>query len=350
MIDRSRHSHIIINISALQHNFQIIQQLAPHSKILAMIKANAYGHGLAKIAKNLPDADGFGVACLDEAIELRKAGITQKIVLMRGIYNQTELDLALQLKLDLVIHHVDQINLLSPHIHYWLKINTGMNRLGFSPHEIPEIYETLKNYNLILFTHFSSAEETSDHITLNQIQNFQQITKDMSNQKSLANSAGILNFETIHQDWVRPGLMLYGVSPMGYNKINNKFNLQPVMTWQSQLISIHYIKKGEKVGYNQTYSCEESMPIGIVGVGYGDGYPRHAKNGTPVLVNGIEVPLAGRVSMDMMSVDLRKIPSAKIGDPVVLWGEGLPVEKVAAHTASNAYELLCNARLRGLSN
>lgn len=348
------HSVININISALHHNFNIIQQIAPQSKILAMVKANAYGHGLVKIAKNLPDANGFGVACLDEAKVLRKAGITQKLVLMRGVFTPTELAVAEQLKLDLVIHHADQLSFLSALSNqtYWLKINTGMNRLGFMPDKIPEIYQKLKNLknsDLIFMTHFSSAEEISHITTSKQIQCFQEITQNLSGEKSLANSAGILNFKESHQDWIRPGLMLYGVSPIEY-QTKNKFNLQPVMTWQSQLIAVNYLKKNDVVGYNQIYQCEENMPIGIVGVGYGDGYPRHAKNGTPVLVNGIEVPLIGRVSMDMLAVDLRKILSPKIGDPVILWGEGLPVGKVAAHTASNAYELLCNARLRVLSD
>jgi len=343
----THHSLIHINLSALAHNFNIIQQIAPQSKILAMIKANAYGHGLTKIAKNLPDADGFGVACLDEAAALRKAGITQKIVLMRGVFNHAELNLAHQLKLDLVIHHKDQINLLSRQTTYWLKINTGMNRLGFLPDEIPEIYEKFKYNHLILMTHFSSAEETSDLITSQQIQSFQEITHNMPHEKSMANSAGILNYKESHRDWIRPGLMLYGISPAGYHP-----HLQPVMTWRSQLIAIRYQKKGDPIGYNQIYLCEENMPIGIVGVGYGDGYPRHAKNGTPVLINNIEVSLIGRVSMDMLAVDLRKIPSAKAGNPVTLWGEGLSIEKVAGYTASNAYELLCNAnaRVRSLSN
>jgi alanine racemase len=260
-------------------------------------------------------------------------GITQKIVLMRGVYHQTELALANELKLDLVIHQKDQLNLLSNQTH-WIKINTGMNRLGFTPDEIPEVYSKLKNNDLILMTHFSNAEELDNPITSKQIESFNKITKDYSCPKSLANSAGILNWKESHQNWIRPGLFLYT-------------GLKSVMTWQSQLIAIRYQKKGDAIGYNGAYICEENMPIGIVGVGYGDGYPRHAKNGTPVLINDVEVPLSGRVSMDMLAVDLRNVSSAKIGDKVTLWGEGLPVEKIAKYTATNAYEFLCNARLRG---
>jgi alanine racemase len=341
------HSVLKINETALARNFNIIQAIAPQSKILAMIKANAYGHGLVRTAKVLSEAAGFGVACLDEAVQLRKAGITQKIVVMRGVFNQTELALANQLKVDLVIHCFLQFELLSKQTH-WLKINTGMNRLGFSQDELPQVWEKLKNISpadIILFTHFSSAEELSPVVTLSQIQQFEEITQGLKQEKSLANSAGILNFKESHQSWIRPGLLLYGVSPLE-NKTGSDFDLDPVMTWQSQLIAVRMQKKGDRVGYNGRYICEENMPIGIVGAGYADGYPRHAKNGTPVLVNGSEVSLTGRVSMDMLAVDLRKAPQAKTGDRVILWGEGLPVEKVAGYTASNVYELLCNARSR----
>lgn len=337
------HSIIHIDLSALNYNFDVISNLAPYSKILAMVKANAYGHGLVEIARALPKANGFGVACISEALALRNAGISQKIVLMRGVYDQAELDIIEKYNIDIIVHSAEQLPFLSSSQTHWIKINTGMNRLGFFPGDVEKVMLKIKNKKIIFITHFSNAEEDLS-FTLQQIEKFEAVInkiKDVNFEKSLANSGGILNFPAAHADWVRPGLMLYGVLPMPY-----EINLKPVMTWESKLIAVRMQKKGDKIGYEGAYECEESMPVGIVGVGYGDGYPRHAQNGTPVLVNGIECPLVGRVSMDMLAVDLRNVPSAKVNDPVILWGQGLPIEKVAATMGSNVRELLCNARLR----
>jgi len=337
------HSTIHIDLSALNYNFEVISTLAPNSKILAMIKANAYGHGLIEIARALPNANGFGVACISEALALRNADISQKILLMRGVYDQAELDIIEKYNIDIMVHSAEQLSFLSSSQAHWIKINTGMNRLGFFPEDIEKNLPKFKNKKIIFITHFANAEEDLS-FTLQQIEKFEAVMhkiKEVNIEKSLANSAGILNFPTAHADWVRPGLMLYGVLPMPHD-----IHLKPVMTWESRLIAVRMQRKGDKIGYESAYACEENMPVGIVGVGYGDGYPRHAPNGTPVLVNGVECPLVGRVSMDMLAVDLRHVPSAKINDPVILWGRGLPIEKVAASMGSNVRELLCNARLR----
>ena len=353
------HSIRQIDESALIHNMGRIRKLAPHSKILAMVKANAYGHGLIQVALLLEKigCDALGVACFSEAIKLRDAGIHQKIVVLRGAYTVSEFELAAHLKLDLVIHCTEQLDVYKNYeknknkknntITLWLKINTGLNRLGFDLNNIDYYINTIKTIhtNIIIMTHFACADEIDNNATQEQIDTLIKLKKIYHYPLSLANSAGILGWNVSHADWVRPGLMLYGVSPF-QGKTGLDHDLKPVMTWRSCLIAIRHQKAGDKIGYNGLFTCPHDMTVGIIGVGYGDGYPRHAQNGTPVLVNQNQSVLVGRVSMDMLAVSLDNIPDAKIGDEVILWGEGLPIENVAYQTASNAYELLCNARER----
>ncbi|MDX2164090.1 MAG: alanine racemase [Gammaproteobacteria bacterium] len=341
-----QHSTLQLDADALAHNFRQVRKNAPHAKVLSMIKSNAYGHGMLWAANTLKESDGFGVALLSDAIKLREAGIAQKIVLLRGVYNREELELIQEFNIDIVVHTQEQVDLICGEkpavLNIWLKVNTGMNRLGFQPGEILDIYAKLNKYHIILITHFSSADELQNPLTKKQAEIFNKI--NIKTEKSLAHSAGILGWKDYHADWVRPGLMLYGVSPFA-NSTGLEFDLKPVMTWKSSLIAIQKIKKGEAVGYNQTFICPEDISVGVVGVGYGFGYPRHAKNGTPILVNNIQTEIVGRVSMDMLTVNLKSIPNAKIGDEVILWGNGFPIEKVAEHTATSAYELLCNSHI-----
>ncbi len=341
-----QHSTLLLDADALAHNFQHVKKLARHTRVISMIKSNAYGHGMLWAAKILKDSDGFGVALLSDAIKLREAGIPQKIVLLRGVYNHAELALIQQFDIDIVVHTQEQVDLITAEkpqkLNIWLKVNTGMNRLGFQPEEIRYIYTQLDKYNIVLMTHFSSADELQNPLTHKQAELFNKI--GIKTEKSLAHSAGILGWKDYHADWVRPGLMLYGVSPFPATT-GLDFNLKPVMTWKSSLIATRKIKQGDAVGYNGTYVCPEDMMMGIVGVGYGFGYPRHAKNGTPILVNNIQTEIVGRVSMDMLAVNLHNIPNAKIGDEVILWGQGLPIEKIAEKTATSAYELLCNSHI-----
>jgi alanine racemase len=343
---KMQHSTLQLDEAALVHNFDQVKKLAPKSKILSMIKSNAYGHGMIWSAKILKNSDGFGVAVLSDAIKLRQAGIQQKIVLLRGVYNSEELDLIQKFNIDIVVHDMTQIKLIQEanpaHLNIWLKVNTGMNRLGFQSEEIENIYKILnKNnkYNIILITHFSSADELDNPLTQQQTQIFNNINLNL--ERSLAHSAGILGWKESHADWVRPGLMLYGVSPFP-NTTGLDFNLRPVMTWSSCLIAMRGQKAGDAIGYNGTYICPEDMMVGVVGVGYGLGYPRHAKKGTPILMNNVQAEIVGRVSMDMLNINLKNIKNPKIGDVITLWGKGLPIEKVAEHTATSAYELLCN--------
>lgn len=344
-----RPAKIIINLRALSHNLAQIKSIAPHSAVMAMVKSNAYGHGLTCIGRALNEADALGVACIEEGLMLRDAGVKNDIVLMEGLFNADELSEMEAGRFTIVVHHPLQVHMLektqlkSP-IKVWLKVDTGMHRLGFAPKKAPDYYHRLLNCHHVkkpigLMTHFASADAADPAITLKQIEVFNQVTQDWTGPRSLANSAGIIHWPHAHADWVRPGIMLYGASPFAAQE-GKDHQLQPVMTLASELIAIHRVSKGERIGYGGTWTCPDDMLVGVVGIGYGDGYPRHARNGTPVLVNQTICPLIGRVSMDMLTVDLRTQPDAKVGDPVTLWGAGLPVEQVASHSDTSGYELL----------
>lgn len=345
----TRPARVIINLSALQHNLQRIRDLAPASKIMAVIKADAYGHGLTRIARNLNGVDAFGVACLEEARELRASGINHQILLLEGPYNANELVEIAQSNLDIVVHDINQVEMLESHdfddtFRVWLKIDTGMHRLGFLPEQVNSVYHRLKQSghvakNIRLMTHLALANDRKSLMTEKQIESFDEICNGLEGEKTIANSAGVLAFPRSHADWVRPGLMLYGVSPFS-DSDGLAEQLQAVMTLESKLISVKQLKKGESVGYGASWCCPEDMLVGIVAAGYGDGYPRHAPSGTPVLVNGKRVTLIGHASMDMLTVDLRDQPDAKTGDPVILWGDGLAVEEIARFAETIPYELL----------
>lgn len=345
----SRPTYMTIDLAALQHNLKRVHQLASERFVIAMVKANAYGHGIVRVANALSKADAFGVASLEEGVMLREAGIIKPILLMEGLFSPEELAEAEHHHFTIVVHHLaclemlEQAKVKSP-FSVWLKINTGMNRLGFDPHEVTNIYQRLQNTTSVkkpigLMTHFAQADNTKNHATQLQIELFNQLTSSFAGPRSLANSAGILAWPNAYGDWVRPGLMLFGASPFP-NKVGLDHDLRPVMTLQSRIITITQVEKNGKVGYGGTWTAPEEMKIGIVGVGYGDGYPQFAKNGTPVLVNQKETQIVGRVSMDMLAIDLRQLPQARIGDVVTLWGEGLPVERVAHHNNTSAYEIL----------
>lgn len=350
----SRPAKVIISLSALRHNFARIRTLAPDPKIMAIVKADAYGHGIAHIAQSLEKVDAFGVACLEEARELRQANIKQRINLLEGPYTREELYEISQLGLDIVAHDISQVEMLEQtqvgkSIDVWLKVDTGMHRLGFPPELVHAVITRLQQTNSVkdirLMTHLANANDRANAMTADQIQCFHQVAKNEIMERTIANSAGIMGFPDAHADWVRPGIMLYGVSPFSDSQ-GLQEGLRPVMTLQSQLITVKQLKAGEPVGYGATWCCPEDMSVGVVATGYGDGYPRHAKSGTPVLVNGKRVKLIGRASMDMLTVDLRTQPQAKTGDPVVLWGEGLPVEAIAKQADTIPYEVLCAVHKR----
>lgn len=351
----TRPSRVVIDKHALIHNLKRVRELAPSSKVMAVIKADAYGHGIVRTAQTLKDADAFGVACLEEAEELRAAGITNPIVLLEGPHKAIDLNRIVELKLEAIIHNEMQVEALEQAsldeaLQVWLKIDTGMHRLGVCLDKAESLLERLNNCSNVkpsirLMTHFATANEQDNPLTKKQLDSFNQICKELNYEKTLANSAAVINFSETHAEWVRPGLMLYGVSPMK-DKLANDHGLKPVMTLESEIISIQYLRKGEPVGYGATWRCPEDMPVGVVAAGYGDGFPRHAKSGTPILVNGVRCSLIGRASMDMLTVDLRNQPQAEIGDRIVLWGESLPIEEIAQHADTIPYELLCGVHKR----
>jgi alanine racemase len=339
-----------VDLSALRHNLGVARRHAPHARIMAVIKANGYGHGMLRVARALEAADGYAVLNLAEAIALREAGFTQDILLLEGFFSMDELPLLARHRLNSVIHAQWQIDALlqQPGIapfQAWLKINSGMNRLGFQPGEVPAALHSLQRMGaeVTLMTHFARADE-SDGIA-EQLALFNAVTHGLNLPRSLSNSAAVLNCPAAHGDWVRPGIMLYGASPMSHQNAAD-FGLKPVMTLSSELIAMRDIPAGAAVGYGASFRAPEAMRIGTVACGYADGYPRHAPSGTPVLVDGQQSCIIGRVSMDMLSVDLSRIPGARIGSPVTLWGEGLPVDEVATAASTISYELLCAVAAR----
>ena len=351
----TRPSRVVIDKQALKHNLQRVRELAPHSKIMAIIKADAYGHGLVRVANTLSDADAFGVACLEEAEQLRSASITAPIVLLEGPHKAVDLTSIVQLQLEIIIHNEFQLEILEQAtldkaLQVWVKIDTGMHRLGFPLEKAAEVLKRVESCKNIkpsfrLMTHLATANENDNPLTKQQLDNFKQVCFGLDVEKTIANSAAVINFPEMRDEWIRPGLMLYGVSPMT-DRHAQELRLKPVMTLESELITIQRLKKGEPVGYGATWRCPEDMPVGVVAAGYGDGFPRHAKSGTPVLVNDVRCALIGRASMDMLTIDLRNQPQAKIGDRVVLWGESLPVEEIAHYADTIPYELLCGVHKR----
>lgn len=352
----SRAARATINLSALSHNLQRVRDVAARSKVIAVVKANGYGHGMNRVAKALDSADGFGVASFEEALQLRDADISKPIVLLEGFFEASELTRIQMHKFDTVVHHVSQVEILEQHalnigqrINVWLKVDTGMHRIGFPIDKVEEVWQQLSANQIVgdisLMTHLANADDKKDKITNVQIQHCNEILNHLEAPSTIANSAGILGWPESHKDIVRPGIMLYGVSPF-INGRGSEEKLEPVMSLETKLIAINSFKKGDKIGYGGDWKCPEDMRVGVAAIGYGDGYPRHAKSLTPVLVNGKRTSLLGRVSMDMISVDLRKQANATVGDTVVLWGEGLPVEEVAECASTIAYELLCGVAQR----
>jgi alanine racemase len=341
---------VVIDLDALRHNLGVVRARAPGSRVMAVIKANGYGHGMRRVALALGAADALAVARVGEGAQLRDAGIAQRVVVLEGGFDAQDIAEAAGRGLDLVFHHEEQLALLAAArpvrpVRAWLKVDTGMHRLGFALEAAAPAHARLAALShsgapVGLMTHFASADDPADPATQAQLDAFGPLARRLAVPVSISNSAGVLGFPQAHGDWVRPGLMLYGASPfVGGRGVD--LGLRPVMTLRSRLIAVNRYRRGERVGYGGTYCCPEDMPVGVVAVGYGDGYPRHAPSGTPVLVDGVRVPLIGRVSMDMISVDLRACPGARLGDPAVLWGEGLPVEEIAERAGTIPYQLTC---------
>jgi alanine racemase len=340
----------VISRSAWRHNLSRLKAAAPRAKVLAVIKANAYGHGAIEAARTL-DADAFGVARLREGLELRTAGIVAPIVLMEGVFSPDELAVAIQHRFDLVVHSAHQIDWLQAHemsaatpLVIWLKMNTGMNRLGFDAEELSVAAQRLQSLSIVkeirLMTHFATADESDHPLTGRQLALFEAASAGIAGVRSLGNSAGILSGAATQGDWIRAGIALYGSSPT-VERTASELGLEPVMSLQSEIIALRELKMGDSVGYGATWVAARPTRLAIVAAGYADGFPRSCPSGTPVLVNGHRATLVGRVSMDMITVDVTDIPSVSIGDPVVLWGGGVSVDEIARRAGTIGYELLC---------
>lgn len=344
-----------IDLDALRHNYHALRRQAGRASMLAILKANAYGHGLIRIARELSDVDAIGVARVDEALALREAGITRPIVLLEGFFEAEQLPLLAASGLQPVIHTEHQLQQLESvslglPLKVWLKVDTGMHRLGVEPEQAIPFYRRLEaSPNVqgapVFMTHFASADMPGSEQTAAQLATFATLHEVLQGPVSLSNSAAVLTSTAPQDNWVRPGLALYGVSPFAH-KVSGDIGLRPVMTLQASVISTRTIAAGERVGYGGTWQAAQPTRIGILAIGYGDGYPRHAPAGTPVFIDGQRYPLAGRVSMDMIAVDLGLDSRVEIGSTGVLWGPQLPVEEIAGWVDTIPYELLCNVARR----
>jgi alanine racemase len=338
----------VFDVGALRNNLAVAGACASRARVWAVVKANAYGHGLARTVHALEAAaDGFALLDIDDAVRLREWGITQPILLLEGVFAAEDLGVVAEHGLTIVVHREEQIELLERHrlpvrVPVLLKMNTGMNRLGVEPEQMRGAFERLARSpavaGITLMTHFADADGTTG--VAKQMERFESAVAGIEAPRSLANSAAILRYPETHGDWIRPGIMLYGCSPFA-DKPASAFGLRPVMTLASELIAVRRLNPGDQVGYGGTFVAERPTRIGVVACGYADGYPRHAPTGTPVLVNGKRTQSVGRVSMDMMTVDVTDIPEAQAGTPVTLWGEGLSCDEVAAAAGTVSYELLC---------
>lgn len=345
-----RNAHLTINSAALLHNLAQVKHHAPPSKVMAMVKADAYGHGALVVSQILAaHVDALGVAFLAEALALRDAGITCPIAIVEGVFSAAELVLAFEHDFYLVVHQQQQIDLLAQYqgtkkTLIWLKVDSGMHRLGFAPSHVVNAHQQLQLLNcvqeIILTSHFACADDLDSPKTTQQIQVLDELAAQLPPlQRSFANSAAILAWPQSHHQWVRAGIMLYGSSPFA-NKSAQELNLQPVITLKTQLIAIRNINTGESVGYGGTWQAKRPTRLGVIAMGYGDGYPRHIQPNTPVIINRQRAVIVGRVSMDMMTIDITDIDT-QLGDTVILWGEGLSADVIATYTNTISYELFC---------
>jgi alanine racemase len=348
----------LIRLGALRHNLKIIRESAPGDHVMAVVKANAYGHGMVRVAEALVDVDSLAVARIGEALSLRAAGIRSPIVILEGALDVEELDTAVRSGFEVVVHCHEQLDLLeslsSGRVDVWLKLDTGMNRLGFPVSAANALIGRLRECSAVgrlsLMSHFANADSRRDEMTIDQFRRFKSIADGFPGDVSIANSPALFDdneygLEPEGRVWIRPGISLYGISPFD-DCTGTDLGLQPVMQFESKLIAVKPITAGERVGYGGAWEAGDDSVIGIVAAGYGDGYSRYLPSGTPVIVNGRRVPTAGRVSMDVMAIDLGRRASDRVGDRVLLWGDGLPVEEIAACGGTIPYQLVCGVTNR----
>jgi alanine racemase len=345
--------HALIDLDALRQNLLVLRQRAPHSRVWAVVKANAYGHGIERVLEAVRGADGLALLDLNEAEKVRAAGWRGPVLLLEGVFESRDLELCSRLGLWHTVHGDEQIDALSKHKtqephRVFLKLNSGMNRLGFAPQRYRSAWSRLQALTQVdeisHMTHFSDADGARG--VAHQMRVFDEVTRDLAGERSLANSAALLRHPETHADWVRPGIALYGSSPDFPEHGLAHWGLQPVMSLRSQVIAVQSLQSGDTVGYGSTFVAPHAMRVGVVACGYADGYPRHAGTDTPVLVNGVRARTLGRVSMDMLAVDLTDVPQAGMGSEVTLWGRSssgavLPIDEVAQAAGTVGYELMC---------
>ncbi|MGZ5038138.1 MAG: alanine racemase [Usitatibacter sp.] len=342
----SRPIHAAVSVSALRHNYAVAKRAALQSKVYAVVKANGYGHGLERVTKALVRADGFATVELDGAIAARERGFAGPVLLLEGFFEESELAVVAAADLAVVVHSAEQLRMLeaakpAKRLDVFFKVNTGMNRLGFpvadARRELERLQKASVAKSITLMTHFATADGPEG--IGEAMRRFDEATRGIELPRSLANSAAIFAHPQSHADIARLGIALYGATPFP-DRTAASLGVKPAMTLASQIIAIQDLPAGETIGYGGTYRVAKPMRVGVVACGYADGYPRHAPSGTPVVVGGVRVKTAGRVSMDMMTVDLAGVPDARVGTPVTLWGEGLPVDEVAVAAGTVGYELL----------
>ena len=339
-----------IDVAAMQHNLAVAKRHAPQARTWAVVKANAYGHGLHFAVRGFAAADGLGLIEPEGAVRLRELGWQKPVLLLEGFFQPEDLPMLVQHQVQTAIHSLEQIAMLEQanlpgSIDVHVKINTGMNRLGFAPADFRAAYARIRNIPYVrsigMMTHFANAEQAShDEVSVaEQVRRFNEATAGLEGPRSLSNSAGDLLHPDAAADWVRPGIMLYGATP-GYRSAE-EFGLLPAMTLTGEIIGVQHLQPGDAVGYGSRFIATHPVTTGVVCCGYADGYPRHAQTGTPVLVDGVRTRTLGKVSMDMLVVDLSAVPGARVGSKVTLWGEGLPIDEVARSAETIGYELMC---------
>ncbi|MEM9402958.1 MAG: alanine racemase [Pseudomonadota bacterium] len=352
----------VIRLDALHHNLKTLRDAVPDARLMAVVKANAYGHGLETVARSL-DADSFAVARLEEARRLRAIGVKSPIVLLEGVWDAADQAEALSLGCELVVHSPEQLAMLeqqdTPACTVWLKVDTGMNRLGFAPEDAEAALARLRRLGCVedlrLMTHFSSADEVGNDKTRQQLDRFRPLATGFAGDVSVANSPATFGWDEVRRlkddlgfaghQWIRPGIALFGISPFE-GRTGDDLGLRPVMQFKGRLIALKPLRQGDAVGYTERYTAERDTIIGVIAAGYGDGYTRHFRDGTPVLLNGRRVPLAGVVSMDMLTVDLGPDATDRVGDIATLWGDGLPIEELVPYCGSLPYTLVCGVTHR----
>lgn len=349
-----RATRAIIDLSAICQNYRLAKSLAPNSNVVAVIKADAYGHGAVRVALAMEsEVPAFGVACIEEALELRAGGVKKPILLLEGFFTADELSLIAEHDFWTAIHRVEQITMLEnaqiAPVNVWLKLDSGMHRLGIDAKDYRQAYERLrvsKNVaDVVLMSHLACADELDKPYTLQQAELFDQTVAGLDAKQSIANSPATLGWPALHRDWIRPGLMLYGASPFEEAQVNAD-KLMAAMTLESEVIAIHDLQAGEAVGYAASYVCDKNTRVGTVAIGYGDGYSRYAGTGTPVIVNGQRASIIGRVSMDMCAVDLTGLAGIDVGSKVELWGSQLSINDVARHCGTIPYTLFTGVTRR----